>query len=71
MSEHIADRLARRARPFLIVALVLSGPVFLLSYVLLMRDMALSLGWWAAPVFVAHVLTWLGIASLLDNRQGR
>lgn len=69
MQEHYLDRLMRRLRPVIIAALVLAGPVFLLSYVLMLKQMLLGIGWWSAPVVVAHVLTWLGIASLFDSRQ--
>lgn len=71
MQEHPLDRIMRSARPFLIAAFVISGPVMLLSYGWMLKNMVASLGWWGAPVFVAHILTWIAISSLFDARQER
>lgn len=71
MKEHIADRVTRYIRPFVIASFVVSGPVFVLSYVYMFRALIESLGPWVWPVFVAHILTWLAIGSLFDIRQER
>ena len=70
--EHFMDRAMRPLLPILAGLLWISGPLFLLSY-----GWGIKLIYYAAPgwifaiVVVVNVLVWLGIASLLDMRQGR
>lgn len=70
--EHPIDRLMRRLRGPIIAGIVLSGPVMLLSYGWMIKDMLLRAPVWVSVVvIIAHLVTWLGIGSLFDIQQER
>lgn len=72
MEETAVDRAMRRVRAPIIFLLILSGPVTLLSYGMLMKHMLTTAPVWiSAAVVVSHIFTWLGIASLFDKQQER
>jgi len=70
--EHPIDRLMRRLRGPIIAGLFLSGPIMLLSYGWMIKDMLLRAPIWVSVIVViAHLVTWLAIASLFDSQQER
>ncbi len=70
MYEHPIDRLMYRLRVPIIVLAVLSLPVFLLTYGLMLRYALTTWPWWGGvALVVSHLMGWLGIGSLFDMRQ--
>ena len=70
--EHIADRLTRKAAPALVASLHLSVPVGLMGYAWMVKAAMIAMPWWVfAPVIIAHLVFFLGIASLIDTLQER
>ena len=61
----------RRGRGLIVALLILSLPIFLGSYAMMIGDVVKGWGWWALPVVFAHITGWIGIASLFDRQQGR
>ena len=58
-----------RLRWPIIVLAALSGPVMLISYGWMLKQLVLTApGWLTAICVTAHLAAWLGIASLLDMR---
>ena len=72
MHSHWLDRFMNAIRWPLIVAAVASVPVFLFSYA---RMALLAYETWPIWAFslaaFAHVIAWLGVASLFDTRQSQ
>jgi hypothetical protein len=69
---HPIDRIMLRARTTIVVLAVLSLPVFLVSYGLMMKHAVTTYPVWiAVSVFVSHAIGWLGIASLIDMTRER
>lgn len=72
MTEHPIDRFMRAIRPLLIGLLFLALPVMLLSYGWMLKQLLYAAPFWvSAAVVLAHMVTWLGIASLFDKQQER
>ncbi len=70
MYEHPIDRLTHRLRLPIIVVAVVSLPVFLITYGLMVRYALTTWPWWgSAALVVSHLMGWLGIGSLFDMRQ--
>ena len=64
------DRLARRLRGFFIIAMFAAVPVVLISYFWMIAvAYHAAPGWIFAIIVIAHLLSWLGLSSLLDIRQ--
>lgn len=70
--EHPVDRLMRALRGPIIVGMYLCLPVFLLSYGWMARDFVAAVpAWVAVPVVIAHLVTVIGVASLIDRQKER
>lgn len=70
--EHPIDRAMRPLRGVFIWGLIVSGPIFMMSYAWGVKQVYLSApGWITAAVVIAHLATWLAIGSLIDIRQER
>lgn len=66
------DRLGYRFRGVIVVFLVLSLPVFLISYGWMIKQLFYAApGWITAIIFACHASVWIGISSLFDSRQER
>lgn len=62
----------RAWRGAFIVAAYLSAPIMLISYSLMIKHMIETADWWVTVIVViSHLLGWIGIASLFDQRQER
>ena len=68
---HPIDRALVRIRGLVIVLMIICAPVMLYTYGLIGVEVARDMGAWAIPVVIAHLVVWLGIASLLDTRLER
>ena len=69
---HPIDRVARKFRGLIIVLAVVSFPVFLVSYIWMVREAFFALPLWAwLGLVVSHTIGFLGIASLFDRYQER
>ena len=69
---HPVDRFMFRIRGALLIVAALSAPVFLGSYVVMMKWLYEAAPIWvSACVTVSHVIVWLGIAALADIRRER
>jgi hypothetical protein len=70
--EHFADRVARTARPFILGFVVITGPVFLFTYVWAMKLLAGVVPLWAfAAICACHIMAWFAVGSLFDIQQER
>lgn len=70
--EHIADRAARHMRPYLIFALALCFPAFLITYGFMLVDALKTWPWWASLIaLLSHVAVGLGASSLHDRQKER
>lgn len=70
--ENFWDRLTYRLRPVIIAGLWLAVPVFLVSYAGMFARAVIGMPWYfGIPVVIAHLVAWLGIASLFDIQQER
>ena len=62
----------RAWRGAFILAACLSAPIMLISYSLMIKHMIETADWWVTVIVViSHLLGWIGIASLFDQRQER
>ena len=62
----------RAWRGAFIVAAYLSAPIMLISYAMMVGRFAQAADWWVTVIVViSHLLGWIGIASLFDQRQER
>lgn len=70
--ENFWNRAALALRPFALAAVVIAGPVFLLSYLYALKLMFNALPIWAfALVWVSHLMVWIGMSLLHDQREER
>lgn len=68
--SHPIDRLVMKLRPALIVLTALLGPVFLLTYALMLKHALTTWPWWGIAITVpAHFICWIGISALIDTRR--
>lgn len=64
------DRAVFRMRGVVLALVYLAGPVFLLSYGWMLKQLWYAApGWLTAIVVASHLIGWLGIGILLDKRQ--
>lgn len=62
----------RALRGPIIAALVVSGPIMLMSYGWMIKHFVTTAPvWLSVVVVIAHFLVWLGIGSLFDRQQER
>jgi hypothetical protein len=70
--DHIADRIAYKARPVLIIVAALCLPAFLLTYGFMVVDALKTWPWWSsATMAVSHIVLIIGLAGLHDFQQER
>lgn len=70
--ENPIDRAMRALRGVFIWGLILSGPIFLMTYGWAMKLLINAAPWWVSvPTVIAHLATLLAIGSLIDIRQER
>lgn len=71
-SENIFDRFGYWARPVLIALLWLCLPVALVTYSQMAGMIIQQWPWWVSlPAITAHLVCFLGIASLFDRQEER
>lgn len=69
---HPVDRAVYALRGVILAACYLCGPIMLISYGWMARELITTAPVWVSViVLIAHVVGWLGIASLIDMRRER
>lgn len=64
------DRLAERLRPWLLVWLAVSAPIWMVSYAWMLKNLLETAPLWVSiPVGFSAITAALGLAALLDIRQ--
>lgn len=72
MTEHILDRMARRARPAMIAGAALCLPAFLLTYGIMVKDVVATWPWWGMVIMItSHAVVALGASGMYDRQQER
>jgi hypothetical protein len=70
--EHPIDRLVYRLRVPILILAALSAPIMLISYGKMFVLAASTWPTWViVPVFIAHLMGWIGIACLFDSLSER
>ena len=65
---HPLDRLVYRLRFPIVVGAVISAPVMLISYGMMMVDFVMAQpGWLGAIIFASHFTGWIGLSALFDS----
>lgn len=68
---HPVDRLMLKLRVPIIIGAALCFPVFMLSYGYALRWLITTAPIWiSAPSVISHLVVFLGVASLIDIREG-
>jgi len=69
---HPIDRAAYALRGVILGATYLCAPIYMISYGWMLKKLLTTApGWVSAVVILAHIIVWIGIASLFDRSQER